>query len=559
MIAGMKSTARSLWTDFVKQHWIIYVLGMLSVAITAITQVLLPMLIGWGIDLFKGGPIPEFFLQKSQKASFEWIFFIIFINVIIMMLARSGWRITLGRTTHKSSAHYKAKIWQHARYLSRSDLNTKFTIGNLMNLSTSDVGAARFLHGFTLIGLFDVIFLGLFSLIAMFYVNWQMAIFVLIIVPILPYFIYKLTKLEMHRWEKTQEFLTKFNEQVSRAIETVRLQRLTQTGEFWKKRLEASANDYRRKRLLSIFTSFRYYPLIGLGTLFSYLVLFGVGIYQVFNNVISVGEFVAFQGFVFLLQEPLMEAGYIVSEVQKGRTSMRRLADMFNTGSDPAIKQIGEDVIAQQKVFSVQGLNLSYEDNHVLKNISFDLYESERLGILGPIGSGKSTLLEVLAGLNQNYTGDVYFNDKDIRVYSHEALRKEIVLVQQKSFLFADTVRNNICLDLEVSDSQIWEVLELACLAEDIRSFELGLDTSLGEWGINLSGGQKQRLTLARALIRSPRYLLLDDCLSAVDTVTEDRILKNLNNYLKNSTLIWVAHRRSTLKYCDQILELGHE
>ena len=131
--------------------------------------------------------------------------------------------------------------------------------------------------------------------------------------------------------------------------------------------------------------------------------------------------------------------------------------------------------------------------------------------------------------------------------------------VHQKPFLFADSIRNNIAIDTEYSDEQIWEFLDLAGLKSDIEGFDDQLDTPLGEWGINLSGGQKQRLTLARALARKPSLLFLDDCLSAVDTVTEEQILKNLDQQLKDTTLIWVAHRESTLKYCNKFLKLGHK
>lgn len=553
------NTPKSLWTSFVKENWPYYVLGMFCVAFTAVTQILSPMLIGWGIDFFKGVEIPSFLTQSSKRETFQYIFILLVCNIAIMNCLRSGWRITLGRMTHKATAFYKKKLWASARYFSRNDLDTEYTIGNLMNLSTSDVGMVRFLHGFTLIGLFDVIFLGLFSIGAMFYINWQMALVVMFIVPTLPVFIYRLAKVEMERWEQTQKFLSKFNEQVSRAVETVKLQRLTQTGAFWRRRLETAANDYRMKRLASIFTSFRYYPTVGSGTLFSYVVLFGMGIQQVYAGNITIGEFVAFQSFVFLLQEPLMEAGFIVSELQKGRTSFGRLADVFNNPADPNIKMDGLSEADSDLVFRVNKLGYSYENQEVLKDVNIEVNRGERLGILGPIGSGKSTLVEILIGLRKDYQGDVELLGKDIRSFSHNYLRNEFVMVQQKSFLFADNIRNNIKLEMDLSDEEVWQALDLACLSEDVKTFEEGLDTQLGEWGVNLSGGQKQRLTLARALVRKPKYLLLDDCLSAVDTVTEETILKNLDHNLKESTLVWVAHRRSTLKYCDQILELGHE
>ena len=146
---------------------------------------------------------------------------------------------------------------------------------------------------------------------------------------------------------------------------------------------------------------------------------------------------------------------------------------------------------------------------------------------------------------------------RPILSYRHHFLRSKMGIVHQKSFLFADSIRSNITLDQNLSDEEIWHYLEIAGLKEDVENFPDKLDTALGEWGINLSGGQKQRLTLARALAKKPDLLFLDDCLSAVDTLTEERILKNLNLYLKDTTLVWVAHRQSTLKYCTHVIKLG--
>jgi len=162
-----------------------------------------------------------------------------------------------------------------------------------------------------------------------------------------------------------------------------------------------------------------------------------------------------------------------------------------------------------------------------------------------------------MAGLEQNFRGEVLFSGEDIKSYSHVSLRDNIKLVNQKNFLFSDTVRNNISLNQKLTDEELWHYLDVAGVATDVRTFSNGLDTALGEWGVNLSGGQKQRLTLARALAAKPKVLFLDDCLSAVDTVTERKILSSLDKELKGKSVIWVAHRESTLKYCDKILELS--
>ena len=211
-----------------------------------------------------------------------------------------------------------------------------------------------------------------------------------------------------------------------------------------------------------------------------------------------------------------------------------------------------------ESVFEVKNLNYRYEDGSdlVIKDLSFQLGAKRRLGIMGPIGSGKSTLVNILCGMDRHFEGEVSIYGRNFSDYSHSELREHISVVGQKPFLFADTIRENVRLDRDLSDDDVWHFLNLAGLADDVRDFPEQLGTPLGEWGINLSGGQKQRLTLARALARRSQVYFLDDCLSAVDTVTEEKILNNLDREFKDQTLVWVAHRESTLKYCDQILEL---
>ena len=178
------------------------------------------------------------------------------------------------------------------------------------------------------------------------------------------------------------------------------------------------------------------------------------------------------------------------------------------------------------------------------------------MGITGEIGSGKSTLINILSGLERENRGVVKFKGLHFHSYDHNHLRKEIGIAHQKPFVFAKSIRENVSMDQNLNDEQVLHYLNLAGLKDDVLNFDNGLDTELGEWGINISGGQKQRLSLARVLARDPEVLLLDDCLSAVDTITEEKILSNLNHYMNDKTIIWVAHRESTLKYCDTIINM---
>lgn len=552
-------SAWRLWWGFVRSRPLFYTLGGISVVITNSMQVFIPQMVGQFVDFLKSGTAPAWLKGESVDQTFLHLFLALIGGVTLIMIVRFGWRFFLARNTHLAGAFLREKIWQHARLLPKNKLEREYSTGVLMNASTSDVNTARMVYGFTLVATFDVIFLGIFTTVAMLSISREITFWTYIVFPFLPYFIRKLSAKEGELYEKSQEFLSQFNDQAAQAVATIRLQRLTQTGKFWERKLGEAARKYREKRLFAIFTSLKYFPLMGSGTILSYAILFVVGIKNVLAGSITVGQFVTLQSYVILMQDPLLELGFIISECQRSTTSLKRLAQIYNEPAALGLTEAGIPLVQQDLVYDLKHVGFSYPEmgRQILSDFSLQIKRKERIGLTGPIGSGKTTLLNILSGLERNHSGEVKFLGEEMSSYAHRDLRSEILIVPQKTFLFAETIRNNISLDKNLSDEEIWHYLELASLAQDVRRFPQGIDTPLGEWGINLSGGQKQRLTLARALAQRPRVLLLDDCLSAVDTVTEEKILRSLDRELKEVTLVWVAHRQSTLKYCDRVLHFS--
>ncbi len=553
--------AHSIWINHLKANWSSYALGTLAVITTNITQVLWTRGLGWIIDFFSGDPYPDFFQVGTKTENFQKLFIILFVSRIFLFIGRWGWRVTLARQTHFASANLRRDIFKNSRFFPRRDLDKKFTKGLLMNASTSDVNAARFIFGFTLVAVVDVVFLGIFTIWAMLSIHTAMTLWSLGVLLFLPYFVKKLSAIEIDKYTGAQEFLTVFNDLASQVIATIRLQRQTQTGEFWRLRLEDTAEEYRKQRLSAVYTSLLYSPLMGAVYFVSYLVIFIMGIKLVFEGSMTIGGFMAMQGLIFLIQDPLFELGFIISDWQKGKKSLERLSEVFIHSKEKwLLPKDGAAVKPQDEVLSAKNLSFSYEEGRpIVKDFNLSLKQGERLGIKGPIGTGKSTLVTILAGLERDNEGEVLFCGKEYNQYDHHEIRKSVCFVPQKPFLFAASIKENICMDRDFSEEEVWHALEVSGLKMDIRTFPDGLDTPLGEWGINLSGGQKQRLTLARALARKPHLLFLDDCLSAVDTVTEEKILKGLDRELKDTTIIWVAHRDSTLKYCDRVIEIQGE
>jgi ATP-binding cassette subfamily B protein len=550
-----------------RRMWLVYCVGAVAVIGTDLCEALFPKLTQMTIDIFNNS-LPDVARQAhkiglnfdgaTKFEAFQVIFALMLALIFVQFLGRIGWRVTLAQQTHYVAAKFKKIIWNRARYFPRSRLEGDLSSGELMNVATGDVGTGRFVYGFTLTAMADFVFLLIFTATAMFSIDVELTLWSLAILPVLPIFLDRLARRESRAHAVAQESLSKLTDLAAQAVATVRLQRLTQTGPFWEGKLNDSADEYRLKRLSVIRAGLAYIPTTGYAPIVSYVILLGLGLKKVFLHEMSVGSFVAMQSYIFIIQGPLFDLGMIISEWQRCFTSLERISHVLRQAEAPQLREGGARIAPSPMVFEVKGLGFRHPNAQgpVLKDLNFSLGQSERLGVRGPIGSGKSTLVNILSGFERNFEGELRLFGRDIRDYSHKELRQYISIVPQKSFLFADTIRANLRLNRELSDDEIWRLLEITCLKEDVERFPYGLETRLGEWGINLSGGQKQRLTLARALVNHPRILFLDDCLSAVDTVTEEKILANLDLEMKQLTAIWVAHRGSTLRYCDQIIDL---
>jgi ATP-binding cassette, subfamily B, multidrug efflux pump len=540
--------AVSFWWKHICSRPKIYILGCGAVAVTNLADIMVPKSIQWIID--------SLIETSSLYMTGFWILVGAYLSQLI---ARVFWRITLARETHLTEAKMKSLMWNRVRFLPEKVLQQRLTVGELMNVGTGDLRTARFLFGFTLVGTTDFIFLLVFSLSAMFMIDVELSLAALAVVPLVPFAINRLAKLEHKFHREAQERLSELTDSASQSVATIRLQRLSQTGPYWTQKLLEASKRYQGARHRVLKNEIAFIPNTGIAPLISYLVLIFFGAHKVFSGELTIGAFVAMQSFIFIVQGPLIELGYIISEWQRGFASLRRYLDVLNENEEPILRKGGEIVVPQDEVYQIRNLSFAHDPSSppLLKDINLSLKRGDRLGIIGPVGAGKSSLIRILAGFEKDYQGEVLYYGKDIRQAEHYSLRKSLAVVPQKAFLFADTLRNNVQLELELPDEKLWHYLELAGLADDVRRFPNGLDTALGEWGINLSGGQKQRLTIARALASEASVFLFDDCLSAVDTVTEDKILRGLDEHFKAQTLIWVAHRKSTLKYCNRILELG--
>jgi ATP-binding cassette subfamily B multidrug efflux pump len=270
----------------------------------------------------------------------------------------------------------------------------------------------------------------------------------------------------------------------------------------------------------------------------------------------SVGGFAAFLTYMMQLTWPIIALGWVVNIFQRGTASLVRLNEILVEHPDIADESGARDLPVAGEI-EFRGLNFSYNGNHVLHNLNLRIPQGSSLAIVGPTGSGKTTLVNLIPRIYDAQPGTVLIDGRPIREYSLGSLRRSIGFVPQETFLFSDRIRENIALGVDsATDQQIHDAAAAANIAEDIESFPESYQTLVGERGITLSGGQKQRTAIARALIRDPRILILDDALSSVDTSTEDKILNHLRDVLHGRTTIFISHRVSTVRNADRIAVL---
>jgi len=578
-VAGDSSlTAGQVFRGSLREHWGLYLSGSLSLVLTSTTEIAAPKFIQWSIDVLTGtkagkAEVPGVFTGASQVETLNSLVIWLLVSLLVGWLGRFIWRQTLARRSHQAARDLKIGLWRNLR-LQPLQTFQKYSLGDLMNRATGDLNAGRSIHGFTIVLTYDMVFLTILGSTAMLLIDWQLALYCLLCFPLLPRFVVKLARREytQHIW--AQEKLSALSDLVAQSLTSIRLQRATASEGMWQRALEAEAKDYADRRFEVLHTGLKMFPLGALPILLAYAILLVLGVRKIQEGSLTAGEFVALQSYVMILQIPLLEMGDVISEWQRGFASLNRIVEIFNLGkkSGASLRTEARDAAHPEvetrdqsseagPVARVVGLTIVLPgmQSPVLAGINLDIPAGARLGICGPIGSGKSTLLSVLAGLADVPSGVVFIGGQDISRVSRSFLTSQVAMVPQKAFLFAGSIRYNLCLNLNdgsVTDNDLWNVLELVGLAGEVTAFKEGLDTWIGEWGINLSGGQKQRLALARALLRPRPLLLLDDCLSAVDAVTEEKILTGLSEKFAGRTVVWVAHRPSTLRLCTSVYHL---
>ena len=451
----------------------------------------------------------------------------------------------------------KNEVFRHYEVLSQNFYKQNRT-GDLMNRISEDVGKVRMYVGPAVMYTINTFIRFIIVIIYMYNVSPRLTLYTLLPLPILSYAIFKLSSEINKRSTVFQEYLSKVSSFTQEIFSGIRVIKAYSLEDQHQKNMVNLSKESKEKSLSLAKVQSLFGPLmmalIGISNL---VVIYFGGMMYINGTIESIGTIAEFILYVNMLTWPVASLGWVSSMVQEAEASQKRINEFLHI--QPDIKNNNPQPSVIKGKISFENVSYTYEDTNIqaLHNISFTVEQGKTLAILGKTGSGKSTILTLISRLYDVTSGTVKVDDIPIERLNLNDLRNSIGIVPQDAFLFSDTIKNNIKFGKEeATDEEVVSAAKLAVVHDNIANFTLQYETILGERGITLSGGQKQRVSIARAIIKDPKILLLDDSLSAVDTETEEAILQNLLEVTKDKTTIIVSHRVSSAKNADKIIIL---
>ncbi len=495
-----------------------------------------------------------------------FLFFLTIIGVAILRgLLMFLMRQTIIVMSRKIEFDLKNEIFNQYQVLSMSFYRRNNT-GDLMNRISEDVGRVRMYVGPAVMYSINLIILFVLIMITMIQVNAKLTLYVLAPLPFLSISIYLVSNIMNKRSEAIQEQQSHLSTFVQEAFSGIRILKSFVKEETTSDRFEKESELYKEKHMQLVRVNSMFFPLMLLLVGLSTLLTIYVGGQEVMAGRASAGNIAEFIIYVNMLTWPVAALGWVTSIIQRAAASQERINEFLHLQPDIISGTNERKKLNGEIEFSNVGFKYSDSGITALQDISFKVEEGKSLAIIGRTGSGKSTIANLLLRMFDVTKGKILIDGIPIETWNLNSLRKQIGFVPQDNFLFSDTIENNIAFGLtdEVAEkdrnNKVESAARLAVIYENISDFPKGFKTILGERGITLSGGQKQRVSIARAIIKEPALLLFDDCLSAVDTRTEERILQNLKEVMADRTSIIISHRVSTVKNADQIIVLdnGH-
>lgn len=450
-------------------------------------------------------------------------------------------------------------LWAHVLTLSQ-DFFGRYRTGDILSRSTSDLNAIRMMLGPGVMYWFETVLTFLLAVCVMLSVDWRLTLIALSPAPLVSLAVIYFGRRIHERFETIQKQFAGISSRVQENLAGVRVvraytQERAEVALFDRLNRDYMVQNVKLARLGGLFM-----PLLQFLVGATFLGVLWAGGYGLIEKRITLGSFVMFNTYMGMLVWPMIAFGWVVNLIQRGSASFNRIDEILH--QKPAIAAPPQPVALPSPLrgeIEFRGVTLSYPTGDALRNVNLRVQAGQTVAIAGHTGSGKTSLAQMVPRMNDPTGGEITLDGIPLRELDPQAIRREIGFVPQETFLFSSTIGENIALGVpDATREQIERAVEIAGLSPDIESFPKGLDTVVGERGITLSGGQKQRVAIARAVLRNPRILILDDALSSVDTVTEERILTGLATMLEGRTTILISHRVSTIRQADVIYVLDH-
>lgn len=481
---------------------------------------------------------------------------------LIMSIGRYFWRVYLFGSARRIEYDIRSQLFNHWLSMDNEFYNYH-KIGDLMAYATNDINSVRMFTGEGIMMSVDSSFMLIFTIIMMIRtVGVRITAITLFPIPITAVIIIASGKVFYKIFRKRQEAYAKLSDVTTESFSGISVIKAFVEEDETKKRFDEANRNYYNKDLNVVKTQTFFFPFMVLLAGISYMLVIFFGAKYVIDGTLSLGDFVALYTYVGIIMWPARSLGIIIGQIQQGSAGLFRIEEMFK--NKPTIKDVENPIRLPEDKTSIEFKNVSFkypgEEDYALKNISFKLENGKSLALVGKTGSSKSTILKLIFREYLPNEGEVLIDNQPIENIRINDLSEKTGYVPQDNFLFSESLRENIAFSYEkdYDVDEVYDAAKKSGVYNDIMDFKNDFDTVIGERGVTLSGGQKQRVSIARALIKNPSLLVLDDSLSAVDTNTEKSILDALDKI--HATEVIIAHRISTIKSCDEIifLEDGH-
>jgi len=521
--------------------------GMLCLVIKDLAAAAQPLMIGNAVDA----------LYRSHQGSLlaQYAAYLVGLS-LVQGIFQFGMRVIIIGISRDIEYDLRNDMFPHLVSLS-PDYYQRTRTGDIMARATNDLNAVRMMLGPGVMYWFETSLTFVLAVVIMARTDWRLAIFAVLPAPAVSFAVVFFGSRIHERFEKIQAMFSDISSRVQENLSGVRMIRAFVQEGAEMKRFEQLNRGYIAQNLKLVRLQGLFEPLLEALIGVTFLVVLWAGGRQVLSGKISLGSFVMFNTYMGMLVWPMIAFGWVVNLTQRGSASLKRINEILH--EQPSIAAPHDPVRLAEVRGEVEfsGVMVDYGSSTALRGIDLRIPAGATVAVVGHTGSGKSTLVNLVPRLLDPSAGSVLLDGVDLRLLDPEELRRHIGFVPQETFLFSATIAENIAFGVDgASEEQIRRAAEMAGLAGDIEAFPHGYQTIVGERGITLSGGQKQRTAIARALMRNPRILILDDALSSVDTLTEERILTHLAGVMHGRTVILISHRVSTVQQADRIVVL---